>query len=448
MKTNIIKAVEQARSSLWVLPAAITLIAGLLAFLLVEIDRRAGSNTELFRLLPWAFEGGAESARAVLTTIAGSMITLAGTVYSITIVALTLASMQFAPRVLRGFMRDRSNQVVLGFFVATFTYCLLVLRTVRSEEGIEFVPGRAVAGGVVLALVSLGMLIYFIDHIFHGIQVSSIINSVTNETVEQINHIYPEPWSADDLQADPLPGQPMRVVTLPDDWTPIPANQSGYLQYIDYKGLFSLAVQASIVVKQERPNGSFVLDGGPLVYISPASSLTPTLRGQINAAFVLGNHPTMQQDVAYGIRRLVDIALKAISPAVNDPTTALNCIDYLGAILATLGNRKLPELDRADSSGQVRLIVYERTFHDLVRLAFDQIRHYGAADPVIGIRLLDTIGHIAQVIKNPANREVLCEHIEKIVSGAERTIADPYELEVVRKHAAAAREKIHPSSRA
>ena len=445
MKTNVAKVIEQARSSLWVLPLAITLAAALLAFALVELDRQERPADELLRLLPWVFEGGAESARAVLTTIAGSMITLAGTVYSITIVALTLASMQFAPRVLRGFMRDRGNQVVLGFFVATFTYCLLVLRTVRSEEGVEFVPGRAVAGGLVLALVSLGMLIYFIDHIFHGIQASSIINNVTNETIAQINHLYPDTWTEDIPQAGPLPGQPAQRGETPDSWTPVPAGRSGYLQYIDYEALFSLAVQADAVIKQEHPNGSFVIEGGPLVYISPASRLTPTLGKQINGAFALGDHPTMQQDVAYGIRRLVDIALKAISPAVNDPTTALNCIDYLGSVLATLGNRKLPELDRADSTGQVRLIVSERTFHDYVRLALDQIRHYGAADPLIGIRLLDTIGNTAQVIRNPANREVLCEHIQKIVSGAERTIADPNEREVVKRHAAAALAKVQSS---
>lgn len=447
MKTFVARLVEQSRSSLWVVPAVMTLSAALLAVLLVELDRQVGSSGNVFNLLPWVFEGGAESARAVLTTIAGSMITLAGTVYSITIVALTLASMQFAPRVLRGFMRDRSNQLVLGFFVATFTYCLLVLRTVRSEEGIEFVPGRAVAGGVALALISLGMLIYFIDHIFHGIQVSSIIASVTKETIEQIDHLYPNTWEEDDTHTDPLTAAPSDTMAAPDDWTPVPAGRSGYLQYIDYQALLSLASQADSIIKLERPNGSFVLADGPLVYISPSFRLTTTLEGQLNQAFVLGNHPTMQQDVAYGIRRLVDIALKAISPAVNDPTTALNCIDYLGSILSTLGNRKLPQLDRVDSSGHVRLIVYERTFHDLVRLAFDQIRHYGAADPVISIRLLDTIGHIAQIIRNPAHREVLCEHIEKIASGAERTIADPSELELVLRHATAARSKIQPSEK-
>ena len=220
MKTRTAKLAERLRSSLWVVPAACTLVAALLAFVLVELDRRAGNGS---LSLPGAFQGGAESARAVLSTIAGSMITVAGTIYSITIVVLTLASVQFAPRVLRSFIRDRSNQLVLGFFVATFTYCLLVLGSVRSAGETEFVPATAVAGGVALALASLGMLIYFIDHIFHGIQVSSIIATVTRETVQQINEIYPDMWHET--------GSPPAAETPPphEDWGPVPATHSGYL---------------------------------------------------------------------------------------------------------------------------------------------------------------------------------------------------------------------------
>ena len=175
MKTLRIKLAERLRTNLWVVPGLCTVFAALLASVLIEADRRSGSAGGSAPALPWAFNGGAESARAVLSTIAGSMITVAVTVYSLTIVVLTLASVQFAPRVLGSFMRDRTNQLVLGFFVGTFTYCLLVLRAIRGSTQDDFVPGSAVTGGLILALFRVAMLIYLIDHIFPSLHVSDII---------------------------------------------------------------------------------------------------------------------------------------------------------------------------------------------------------------------------------------------------------------------------------
>src|SRR4051794_4058837 len=259
MSARITQRIERLRSSIWLVPAVCTVLAGILAFALIEFDTRYGAQTGG---LPWSFVGGAESARSVLSTIAGSMITVAGTVYSITIVVLTLASVQFAPRVLGSFMRDRANQVVLGFFVATFAYCLLVLRSIRSTDEGEFVPHTAVTGGVDLALISLAMLIYFIDHIFHAIQVSNIIANVSHQTMEQINHLYPKTWH--EGQSEPK--------TAPDpalDWAPVLAAHSGYLQFVVYESLLRVATRAGIIIRQDRSVGSFVIAGAPLVSAAP-----------------------------------------------------------------------------------------------------------------------------------------------------------------------------------
>jgi uncharacterized membrane protein len=415
-----------------VIPAVCTLAAAVLAFGLIEFDRQT-ANTDFS--LPWTFQGGAESARAVLSTIAGSMVTVAGTVYSITIVALTLASQQFAPRVLGSFMRDRTNQVVLGFFVATFTYCLLVLRAVRGTAPAEFVPGAAVTGGVVLALISLVMLIYFIDHISHSIQVSSIISGVARETKQQIEQLYPDVWQA-------MEAIPSQAPALPGDWTPILARQSGYLQYTDYQTLVDLAARADVVLREDRGQGAFVTGGTPLIFGGPATRITPALEARINDAFALGSTPTMQQDVAFGLRQIVDIALKAISPAVNDPTTALNCIDHLGAILVMLAARKYPDQNRYDAIGHVRVVVHERTFHDLARLAYDQNRHYGAGDHVIVLRMIDVIAQVAAVTPSPEHREALREQLGHIVAGAQARITDALELRVINEHAQVAQRTL------
>jgi uncharacterized membrane protein len=433
MKTRLVKLNEQLRTSLWAIPALSTFVAGVLAFVLIEFDRRVEESEFA---LTWIFRGGADSARAVLSTIAGSVITVAGTIYSITIVVLTLASVQFAPRVLRHFLRDRSNQVVLGFFVATFAYCLIVLRAIGATESFDFVPGTAVAGGVMLGLVSLGMLIYFIDHIAHSIQASSLIATVAKETLKQIDALYPENWREteavhDHLHPDLLP---------PGEWKPVSASGSGYLQYIDYERLLALATRHDVVVREDRAVGAFIIAGTPVALVMPPERLSDELCAQINKAFVLGSQPTLQQDVAYGIRQIVDIGIKAISPAVNDPTTSLNCIDHIGVILGTLVTRRLPDLDRMDAEGKLRIIMHERTFNDLARLAFDQLRHFGAKDPVIVIRLLDTIAHVATVAKCVEYREVLGRHVERIAAAAEREIADPYEIEAVRGHAERARQ--------
>jgi uncharacterized membrane protein len=423
MQAYATQVAERLRTSLWIVPSICTLVAAVLAFLLIEIDRWTGSRA---LALPWTFAGGAESARAVLSTIAGSMITVAGTVYSLTIVVLTLASSQFAPRILGTFMRDRTNQVVLGFFVATFTYCLLVLRAVRGGPQDEFVPGVAVTGGLVLTLLSLGMLIYFIDHIFHSIQVSSILAQVAAATEAQIRHLYPTAWQP---RVPPPPSPP-----LPQTAVPVLAPRSGYLQFVDYAALLDLAVRADLVLYQEHSTGAFVAAGTPLLFVSPPEGATPFLQTAVYRAFAVGTRPTMQQDVAFGLRQIVDIALKAISPAVNDPTTALNCLDHLGAILVCLADRQLPAGVGRDAQDHVRLVVHERDFADYVRLAFDQIRHYGASDHVIMVHMLDVIAQVAPVTQNPAVCDALAVYAERIAATAARRLDDPDECAAVRRH--------------
>jgi uncharacterized membrane protein len=428
MKARLAKISEKLHSSLWLLPAVLTMIISGIAFALIEFDRRTSTAEAQ---LPWTFQGGAESARAVLSTIAGSMITVAGTTYSIVIVALVLASTQFAPRVLRGFMRDRKNQVILGFFIATFTYCLLVLRAVRGLQDDQFVPGTAITGGVLLALISLGMLIYFIDYISHNIQVSSIIATIARETVHQIRQLYPQEWSEEDSAY-------AARHTVNTTWTPVLSNTSGYLEFVDYDELLARMARHDRILRVERVVGDFIIAGTPLAFVAPAGPVSAALQAEINDAFALGRNRTMQQDIAFGIRQIVDIALKALSPGINDPTTAVNCIDYLGVVLITLAGRAFPALDRTDPQGHIRILAREMIFQDFVDLAFDQIRYFGAKDPAISARLLDTIAQMAAVTRGPAHREVLAGHVERLALAIEREM-DPHKIPALAEHLRLAR---------
>ncbi|MDQ2807499.1 MAG: DUF2254 domain-containing protein [Chloroflexota bacterium] len=408
------------QSSLWVLPAICTGVAALAAFALMAFDRQADPAR---RLWGWEFAGNAASAGTVLSTIAGSMITIAGTIYSLTIVALTLASSQFAPRVLGSFIRDRVTKIVLGFFVATFTYSLLVLRALRDD----FVPSTAVGVAIILALISVGLLIYFINHIFHGIQISTILAHVAQQTAHQIDLLYPQPWRAGDRPESP------RAVA-PADAAVVSAQRSGYLQFVDHHALLHWATAAGATVYEERSVGAFVIAGTPLLRITPMTALAAAPPLRLERAFLLGRVPTIEQDIAFGIRQLVDVALKAISPAVNDPTTAVNCLDHLGAVLAHMARRRMPERDLSDAQGCVRVLVPERTFHDLVRLAFDQIRHYGAGDHVIVVRMFDTLAAIGQITPNPLYRAALREYLEHTADFSQLQIHDPYEQQVIVRH--------------
>jgi uncharacterized membrane protein len=414
------------RTNLWAVPAVFTVLAAGFASLLLAFDERMGPDD---RLLPWVFAGDADSASTILSTIAGSMITVAGTVYSLTIVALALASAQFAPRLLGGFMRDRTNQVVLGFFVATFVYCVVVLRMVRPE----FVPRTAVSAGIILSLISVALLIYFIDHIFHGIQASTILDRIARETVIEIERLYPKIWQPGDS-----PGDPTR--RLPDPNATVTAIESGYVQYIDHATLMAAAMSAGAVIEEVARMGHFVTPGAPLLRVTPPGAVTPAMQDGLRATFALGLHPTTQQDIAYGVRQIVDVGLKALSAAVNDPTTAVNCIDQLGTVLSSLAQRHMPDLDLHDPTGQVRVIIHERTFPDLARLAIDQIRHYGAADHVVMIRVIDMLGTVMAIAQNPDYRAALLALLEHVGQTADRALADPQEKAAVAAHLQRARQ--------
>jgi uncharacterized membrane protein len=277
------------------------------------------------------------------------------------------------------------------------------------------------------------MLIYFIDHIFHSIQVSSILAQVA-ATQAQIRHLYP-PAGQPRVPSPPPP-------PLPQTRGPVLAPRSGYLQFVDYDALLDLAVRGDLVLCQERPTGAFVAAGTPLLFVSPPEGATPPRQTAICRAFAVGTRPTMQQDVAFGLRQIVDIALKAISPAVNDPTTALNGLDHLGAILVCLADRQLPAGIEQDAQGHVRLVVHERDFADYVRLAFDQIRHYGASDHVIMVHMLDIIAQVAAATQNPAACDALAVYAERIAATAARRLDDPDECAAVRRHTDATLQRL------
>ena len=364
------------------------------------------------------FTGGAEGASSLLGAIAGSMITIAGVVFSMTLVALSLASSQLGPRLLRSFMRDTKTQMVLGTFVATFLYCLLVLRTIRRAEEIVFVPHLSVALGVLLAVVSVGVLIYFIHHVSVSIQANEIVARVGTELIEEIERLFPESIGRG---APRIPAEPPDADFLDSfdrEARPIGSAGDGYLQFVDGDALMALAMQEDVVIRLERRPGHYVVATRPLALVWPGDRVTDQLVDRVNAAFALGNQRTSGQDIEFAVNQLVEIAVRALSPGVNDPFTAVTCVDHLGSALCRLAERDMPSPYRHDTQDQLRVITPVFTFPDVTDAAFNQIRQYGRSSTAVTIRLLETIAEVAGSVHRSEDRVALLRHARMIARGA------------------------------
>jgi uncharacterized membrane protein len=372
----------------------------------------------------WAYTGGAEGAGQVLSTIAGSMITIAGVVFSMTLVALSLASSQLGPRLLRNFMRDTRNQVVLGAFIATFVYCLLVLRTIRRAEEIAFVPHLSVTTGVLLAIVSLGVLIYFIHHVSVSIQADEVVARVNAELLDGIDRLFAEsirpgaPRPADVRAGAGLPA------ALDGEARPVASADDGYLQSIDLDALLALAKEENALFRLERRPGQYVVMGCPLATVWPGDRVTEPLAERINSAFILGHRRTTVQDIEFPIHQLVEIAVRALSPGINDPFTAITCVDRLGSALHRLAQREMPSPYRLDEQDRLRLVVPAVGFPEILNASFGPIRQYARSSAVVTIRLLESIAVIAGAAHRPTDRAALLRQAEMIVRGARQALPE------------------------
>jgi len=342
------------------------------------------------------------------------MVSVAATAFSITIVALQLAAANFGPRLLRNFMQDTGNQVVLGTFLGTFVYCLFVLRTIRGEgDGYsQFVPQLAVTVGILLAIISIGILIYFIHHASTIIQASHVIQNVSADLHSAIKRLFPEKIGRG------KPEDSLGVAEIPPPWeeeaVPIRANRTGYLQAIDNEELMKIACHYNLLIHLQIRPGKFVVQGSDLVLIFPGHKLHSKLTKKINNAFIIGKERTEQQDVEFPINQLVEIALRAISPGVNDPFTAIRCIDQLSTGFCHLVQRKFPSPYRYNHN-QLRIIAEGVKFPGLMDTAFNQIRQYGRSDIAVIMRLLEAIALIATYTKNSQYQAALRHHADMIL---------------------------------
>jgi len=408
------------RSNFWFAPSLIVLVSVAFAAALIRADS-AGSDRWLAQW-PHLFGAGAEGARGMMSTIAGSMMSVVGVMFSMILVVLALASSQYTSRILRNFMRSRVTQVVLGIFAGIFTYCLIVLRTIRSGEG-AFVPGLAVFFGFVLALGGVGALMFFIHHIASSIQASSIIASVAQETIAAIDRLFPDKLGQGPGEDDEYPTpRPLSE----QNWRTVPAEASGYIQSVNNAALLRLARDRKTIVSMEQGIGEFVVQNTTLASIALEDPPDRETIAALQAAFSISRHRTVEQDVAFGIRQIVDVALKALSPGIVDTTTAIMCVDYLTVILARIAPRQFPSSHRYEE-GQLRVIAKGPSFEDLLGGSFDQIRNSAKGDVAIMSRMLGAFQTIASLTGSPKRRQAIREQAQWIAELAERTLESSHD---------------------
>lgn len=407
---------DDLQSSLWYRPALYTLLAILLALLNPYIDQ----------ITEWQFYSfGADNARAVLSAIASSMLTVVTLTFSILMVSFTLASQQFSPRLLRTFTRDRTSQHVLGLQIGTFLYSLLVMVRINDVGAIIFVPLLSVLGAIGFSLLGIAAFIYFIDHISRSIRVNYIIANIGEQTVALLHDA--QPLQLIGYQQN----SPTPPLVLSQTAAPVMATHAGYIQGIAVARLVAVAQTHDLVIELTCMTGDFVVAGRPLLQVFPVEKLSSELAETLLNQFDIGTERTMFEDLLFGIRQLVDIALKALSPAVNDPTTAINCLDYLTNILVQAAQHSDDRAYLRDAEGTLRLLARRVNFATMVELAFNQIRHYGCGDVLVDIRMIDALTEIATVTNDPQRLALLWQHVSMVSRNADRKLDEPHDRELL-----------------
>jgi uncharacterized membrane protein len=419
-------------------PAVLIVIATVLFAATYMIDVAAYFHH--LQLPTWLRSGNSQSgALQVLIAIAAAIITVVGVVFSITILALTLASQQFGPRMMRNFVRDVGNQVTLGVFVATFVYSVLALGSITVFPHGNFVPHLSITVAEVLLLGDLAVLIYFINHIAASIQLPAVIAGIARDLESAVDTEFPliDESDAIDVGLGPRrlePEDPAELLAVIEDRGGVVlAAKSGYLQFVGYAQLAKIAKLVDAVIRLDYRPGHFIVAGRPVAKVFPRGAAKQVEKA-LAKAHVTGPHRTLMQDPVFAIDQLVEIAIRALSPAVNDTFTALTCLDWISSGLSQISGRDFTERVYRDDEGRIRLIGADWSYPKMVNRAFDKIRQSARGMPAVIIRMLDSLNAVVGATTARSQREVLFRQGEMILSSAQDSVTDPHDLDDIVWH--------------
>lgn len=404
--SRLLFRLSQLSRQFWFVPALMTLAALLLAELGIHLEERYG----VLPGLSFVYGGGETGSRSLLSAIASSSIGVAGTVFSITIAALSYAAGSMGPRLLDNFTRDRGNQVTLGTFIATFAFSLYTLRSVQGGEDVPFVPHYNVTFALLLALGCIAALVYYLAHVTGNINMTRVVNLLRNDLRLTLEEVTRPDAEASGCRIPP-----------PDFWEgseTLRATGGGYLQQVDIAALTQRAAQAGTVVRLLVRTGDYVF---PHMAVAQGQ---PVLPPRTLDTLLLGDERVSRQDLEYSVRQLTEVAARALSPSTNDPVTAIDVIDRFGDALCSLRDREWPNGCHVHG-GELRLIVPTTDFTGLVNTMFRPIRQYGAGDPAVVIRFLEVVNEVALCLRGPERRRALLHHADLMVHDAMDKIENP-----------------------
>jgi uncharacterized membrane protein len=407
-------ALYALRGGFLIRPFLIALVFGATGAILSSVEEYA---PELGAWIPTTLFPANQDPAVALTILAGiasSIMTVVSIVFAILLMTLTLASTQFSPRILVSFVRDRSTQWTLGIFLGTFSYCMAALPAVRSVPQ-PFVPTLTLLIAMALALICVGWLIFFINHISRSISVSNIVDRIAREAEEVIDELMPHPRPLHQTSERPEPLREMRERR-------VVSRKSGYIRYIDVAFLLKSAKSDGVRIIVERRVGHFVAAGVPIMRVAEAGRVTPERETQLLSAIDIGPARTMQQDVEFGVIQIVDIALRAISPAVNDPTTAINCIDQLARVLMRWASRASPQSYLHSPPHVLRLAMPWVGYDEMLDTAFEQIRHYARSDIAVSLRLLRAYDDMVAAGAPPGQGPRLVARAKRVLEGCAQAL--------------------------
>ncbi len=428
----------RVRDSFWFLPGLLCVLAIVLAEVLIEVDRRI-DEVDLGPLAVLATRIGEAGSRDVLGVIAGSVLGVAATSFSITIAVLATASSTYGPRLVRNFMADRGNQFVLGVYAATFLFCLLTLRSIRVPGGSDdvFVPHLAVNVAVLFAVASIGVLVWFINHIADSIQVFTLSRQVRVDLVAAVDRLYPDELGRGPDEVPDATGAADVPAGLTADGLPVPAPASGYVQSVAESRLLALAIRRELVVALHVRPGSHVVEGAPVATLWPAGHGADGAAAAVAACLPVARSRTPGQDVEFAVLVLEEMAVRALSPSTNDPYTAVNAIDDLAVGLTRLAGRDQPSPYRYDEEGRLRVVAPRTRLVELLERVFDALRLYGVGHPLVVHRALLLAEQVGGVNGTARVRQTLEVLVSQLVEAFERSDPQHCDLVTVRRLAAA-----------
>lgn len=417
---------QAVRASYWFVPSIMVILALGLGALVVWLDR--GPMGSLFNEISWYQQSKPDGAREVLSAIASSAITVAGVAFSITIVAISFAANQYGPRILTNFMSDRGNQFTLGTFIATFVYCIMVLRTIYGGES-TFVPQIAIVVALGLALCSTGMLIYFIHHVPRSIHVNSVLAGIGRQLVDSIKEHFParigDPPDQSDEDREAFARRAHAAFSGEREWCEIDCQSTGYLQAVDNDKILSIACEHDLIIKLERLPGEFLYCGQSLFRVVPADRVTDHVRSELRDSWSSGSARTPTQDQMFLLDELVEIASRALSSGVNDPYTAITCADWLTAGAAELARRQTPSPFRLDEEEELRVVSPTISFDLHIARGFGRLRPYAARDINAAAHIIGQLAVLAGDCRLTGQVDTLASEAEALFDLASNAMRGP-----------------------